>query len=234
MKRLYKDVTVAEAPEGFSVLLDGRAVKTPGRFTLVVPTRALAEAVAEEWRAQEALIRPDTMPLMQLAATALDHIPSNRASVESVTLRFIDTDTICYRADGPPSLIELQQTKWEPLLDWLAQCYGVSLVKVSGVLPVSQSWETIEILARAMQAMDNWHLCPFQSAVASSGSFVIALALVGGRIDAAEAFEAAELESSFEIGRWGVDPIATARRATVASDLAAARRFSDLLNRHDA
>jgi chaperone required for assembly of F1-ATPase len=76
--------------------------------------------------------------------------------------------------------------------------------------------------------MVDWRLGAFQSAVASSGSFVIGLALIDGRIDADEAFAAAELDAGFEIDRWGDDAEAARRRAVVATDLAAARRFADL------
>ena len=50
IKRFYKDVSVAEADGGFAVLLDGRPLKTPSRSAYALPSRALAEALAEEWR----------------------------------------------------------------------------------------------------------------------------------------------------------------------------------------
>jgi chaperone required for assembly of F1-ATPase len=229
MKRLYTRVGVADMPEGYAIGLDDRPVKTPGRWPLVLPTRNLAEAVADEWRTQGTSVRPETMPLMQLAATVLDHIIPRRRDVEATTLRYAETDTVCYRADAPAELVRLQCVAWDPLLDWLESAFGVRLAVVAGVLPLRQSEEALRTLADAMVAMDPWRLCAFQSATASSGSFVIALALLERRIDAEEAFRLAELDASFEIDRWGEDGEATARRATVARDLAAARRFHELL-----
>jgi chaperone required for assembly of F1-ATPase len=215
--------------EGFALALDDRPVNTPGRWPLVVPTRALADAVAHEWRVQGSTIRPETMPLMQLAATVLDHIGLYRAEVMAATLRYAETDAICYRADQPAALVRLQSAAWDPLVEWLAADYGVRLNTVSGIVPVAQPAETLDALRRAMEEMDDWRLCAFQSAASSSGSFVIALALLDGRLDAEDAFRVAEIDASFEIDHWGEDPVATARRATVAADLAAARRFHDLL-----
>ena len=60
MKRLYKTVQVTEEPQGFGIALDGRPVKTPGRQPIRLPTRALAEAIAGEWRAQGDEVRPGT------------------------------------------------------------------------------------------------------------------------------------------------------------------------------
>ena len=198
---------------------------------IAVPNRPLAEAIAEEWRAQEIEVRPHTMAMMQLAATVIDHLPVNRPAIEAAILRFAETDTVCYRAEPgqPTELIRLQKALWDPLLDWVYDRYGVTLKTTEGILPIAQPGETLAKLAEAVAAMDAWRLGAFQSAAASSGSFVIGLALVEGRIDADEAFAAAELDSGFEIDRWGEDPEATRRRAVVAADLKAARRFNDLV-----
>ena len=61
-KRFYTDVTVEGEGDGFAVKLDGRSVKTPGKKLLALPTRAAAELVAEEWRAQGETIDPGSMP----------------------------------------------------------------------------------------------------------------------------------------------------------------------------
>ncbi len=229
MKRLYKSVQVTDDPDGFGIALDNKPLKTPGRLPVRLPTRALAYAIAAEWDAQGDEVRPGTMPLMQLCATALDHIPANRAAVLGATLRFAETDAICYRADQPAELVHLQAARWDPLNAWVAQRYGAGLCVSMGIVPVPQPPASIKALAEVVDAMDDWRLTAFQSAAASSGSFVIALALMDGRIDADEAFRAAELDSEFEIDRWGEDVEATTRRAVVAADLAAARRFRDLL-----
>lgn len=231
MKRFYKEVQVIAGPDGYGVGLDGKMIKTPGRKPILVPNLRLAEAIADEWRAQETEIRPHTMPMMQLAATVIDHFPVHRQAVEATILRFAETDTVCYRAEPgqPVELIALQRALWDPLLNWLAQHHGATLLTTSGILPVKQPGEAMEILAHTVSAMNDWRLGAFQSAAASSGSFVIGLALVNGLIDADGAFAAAELDSGFEIDRWGEDAAATARRAIVAFDLAAARRFHDLL-----
>lgn len=229
MKRLYVEVQIVQTPHGFAVALDDRPIKTPGRWPLVLPTRALAEGIAGEWREQGTSVRPETMPLMQLAATVLDHLATHRADVEAATLRFAETDLVCYRAEAPPELVRLQRAHWEPLLDWLMEVYGVRLAVTAGILPISQPPEAIQALGAILRGMDDWRLGAFQAATAAGGSFVIGLALMDGRIDAEQAFGAAELDEIYGIGNWGEDAEAARRRATAAADLAAARRFRDLL-----
>ncbi len=53
--------------------------------------------------------------------------------------------------------------------------------------------------------------------------------LGAGRIDAAAAFEAAQLDESYQIERWGDDPEAARRRAAIKADLEAAARLFALL-----
>jgi chaperone required for assembly of F1-ATPase len=231
LKRFYKEVGVCELPEGFGVTLDGKPIKTPGKVNIAVPTLALAEGIAAEWLAQETDIKPQTMPLMQLAATVIDHLENNRKQIEETVVRFSETDMVCYRADDrePAELLALQKALWDPLLDWLRDRHGVTLFTTAGVLPITQPREAIAALADVVAGMDTWRLGAFQAAAASAGSLVIGLALVEGRIDADQAFAAAELDAGFEIDRWGEDALATARRASVAFDLNAARRFRDLV-----
>ena len=51
-RRFYKAVETAADDSGVVVLLDGRALKTPGGVSLRLPTEALARQVAEEWAVQ--------------------------------------------------------------------------------------------------------------------------------------------------------------------------------------
>ena len=76
MKRFWKDVAL-DADGG--VQLDGRPVRTPGRAPLALPTPALAEAVAGEWRAVGETLDPRAMLLTGLANAAIDRIAPDPA-----------------------------------------------------------------------------------------------------------------------------------------------------------
>jgi chaperone required for assembly of F1-ATPase len=58
---------------------------------------------------------------------------------------------------------------------------------------------------------------------------VIALAVSDGRLDAAEAFQAAQTDELYQIDRWGDDPTAEKQREGVRQDIAAGARFLSLL-----
>src|SRR6476661_4686219 len=58
VRRFYKEAAAIPAGGGHGVALDGKPVRTPAREPLVVPSRALADAIAAEWHAQEGEVRP--------------------------------------------------------------------------------------------------------------------------------------------------------------------------------
>ena len=89
-------------------MLDSRVLKTPARQPLVLPTRTLALAVAAEWEWQASRIQPFTMPLMSLAATALDE-PKPREDVVAAMLQYLPTDSVVCRVEPGP--IADQQAK---------------------------------------------------------------------------------------------------------------------------
>ena len=81
MKRFYKNVEVSSTDEGFLITLDKKALLSPGKSILVVPTKALADAIADEWGNQDINIIPSTMPLMTLTATAMIFISNQHWEV---------------------------------------------------------------------------------------------------------------------------------------------------------
>jgi len=207
------------------VLLDGKPVKTPARRALQLPSRPLAEAIAEEWQLQEEEIRPQAMPLMALACSALDLIPERREQEIGELAVYGETELLCYRAEHPADLVERQAAAWQPLLDWAARHLDAPLEPVSGIRSRPQQESSLLALRRAIDSHDDLQLAALSLAVRSSGSLVIGLALSHGALTPQEAFEAAELDSSYQIEFWGEDAEAKKRRDGVRQDLDAAARL---------
>lgn len=230
MKRVYKTVAVqAVDGGGFEVRLDGRPLRSPGKNALTLPTSELAGAIAEEWDAQAEEVNPNIMPMMQLASTSVDLVAKSRDAFIDGVAAYGGTDLLCYRADHPRELVERQNQHWQPLLDWATLQYDAALAVCTGLMPRPQPADATRALRRAVEGYDDWMLTALQSATAACGSLVVALALIERKIDAAAAFEVSQLDESFQIEQWGEDPEATKRRAALRDDIAAARRFADLL-----
>ncbi len=229
MKRFYKNASAQAVEGGFAIALDAKTLLTPAKLPLVVPRLALAEAIADEWQAQVDEVRPHTMPLMRLASTAIDLVAKRHAEVVAEIANFAETDLVCYRAEHPAELVARQHAIWQPLADWATLRYDAPLAVTSGIVPVAQKPTTLHALAVAVAAYEPMALTALHAATTASGSLVIALALMEGRLDAEGAFAASQLDESFQIEQWGEDYEAADRRAALKVDIAAAARFVALL-----
>jgi chaperone required for assembly of F1-ATPase len=224
MKRFYKDVTVTAE---LGIHLDTRPVRTPAKALLKLPNAALAEAVANEWRAQSGTINPHTMPLTGLANAAIDRITPDFAAGLS---RFAESELLCYRAADPPDLVARQNAVWNPILDWARSRYDVSFTLVTGIMHQPQPATTLARLHDAISARPAFELAPLNHLVTIAGSLVIALAVLEGELEVEEAFAAAHLDELWQAEQWGEDNFALEARAVHYRDFRSAARFLQLLN----
>lgn len=225
MKRFWTDVTVADR----GVLLDGRPVRTPAKAALVLPTDALAGAVADEWRAVDVEINPRAMPLTGLANAAIDRVAPVREGFAHDLAKYGEGDVLCYRAELPLELAARQDAVWTPMLDWARARYDVAFTVVTGIIHRAQPPETVARLAAALRARGAFELAALSPLVTISGSLVASLMLAEGAIEADAAFDATHLDELWQAELWGEDWMATDARAARRADFAAAARFLDLL-----
>jgi len=225
VKRFYKEVTVADR----AILLDGKPVKTPARTELILPTSALAEAVAAEWRAQEEEIDPRTMRLTGLSNTAIDRVAPDVPAFVRPLAAYAESDLLCYRAEAPAELDARQAQEWDPLLDWARGRYDVHFVITTGIIHAPQPPATVARLGEVLIAQDAFTLAAMSPLVTIGGSLVTALALVEGAIDADRAFDATHLDELWQAERWGEDKLALEARAARRRDFMAAAEMVKLL-----
>lgn len=229
MKRFYEQVGVAGAAGGWTVMLDGRPVNTPARQKLVLPTQALAEAVAEEWQAQGEKVDTTSMPLTRMATTVTDLMPARRDDAVAEITGYAGTDLLCYRAASPEDLASRQDAAWQPWLDWAATELDAPLRVTRTVEPLDQPSASLDALAAAVEALGDWRLVGAHAATTLTGSLVLGLAMERGALAPETAFETSLLDELYEIERWGLDEIQEKRHARLRVDLAAAARFLALL-----
>lgn len=226
MKRFWKDVTIDAA---LGVRLDDRPVRTPGRAPLLLPTAALAEAIADEWRAVTDDIDPRAMPLTGLTNAAIDRIAPDTAGFAAGLAAYGESDLLCYRADGPPDLVARQAALWDPPLDWARERYDVHFEIVTGVIHRSQPDAMIERLGAAIAARPAFELAPLSPIVTITGSLVLGLALAERAMEADAVWAAANLDEDWQAEKWGEDDLAVKARETRRRDFDAAARFLSLV-----
>ncbi|TAK49169.1 MAG: ATPase [Xanthobacteraceae bacterium] len=220
-RRFYKAVTVERRASGFAVLLDGKPMRTPARRLLVAPQQGIAEALAAEWGAQREHIDPSCMPLTRLANSIIDGVADTAAAVAGDIGRYFNSDLLFYRASHPHELVERQAARWDPVLAWMAERFGVRFVLVEGVMHVAQPEAALAAARNALPA-DPWALGALHSATTLMGSALLALALAHGRLGAQEAWTAAHVDEDWNFDLWGKDDTVLARRAVKFAELEAA------------
>ncbi len=228
MKRFYKEVTVEAADGGFGVRLDGRAIKTVGGRPQLVPTRALAEALAAEWAGQGAEIDPARFLYRDMTDYALDVVIGDPASVAAEILPYADTDTLCYRAEPDEAFAARQRLMWEPLLSDAETRLGIKFVRVSGVIHKPQPPETLARLQAELNRLNAFELAALRNTASLAASLVIGLAALLPGADLDGLWDAANLEEDWQAELWGKDEEALERRERRAAAFAAAARFAGL------
>lgn len=231
-KRFYAAVSVAAVQEGHAVLLDGKAIKTPLRRPLSVPTRALAECLAGEWEAQAERIDPATMPMTRLVNTVLDGIADDPTAVRDDLVGYVETDLLFYRASYPDSLIRRQQEAWDPIVRKAERALGTRFVLAQGVIHVAQPASSVEAFrTEVAEYRDPFAVAALHQMTTLTGSALVAMAIAKGWLDVEAAWAAAHVDEDWNIEQWGADEEAAIRRAARFRDM---RVAADLLTATEA
>ncbi len=212
-KRFYTDASVSLADGGFAVLLDGRPIKTPAKAALVLPTEALAQAVANEWAEQDETLDLQGMTLTRLANVAIDRTPETRAELAEELTRYAETDVTCFLSETPAELRERQEAAWRPWRDWAGKELGVMLVPVVGLMASPQPQASLEAVRTHALGLDDFRLTALTWGCSLLGSAILALAVEQGALPALKALEASWVDEDWQIEQWGEDEEAMQVRA---------------------
>jgi chaperone required for assembly of F1-ATPase len=224
-KRFYKETGVEERDGAFVLTLDGRTARTPARALIAVPSRPLAEALAQEWAGQAEEIDPARMPVTRIVNSAIDGVAPRRREVALDLARYAGSDLLFYRAGEPDRLARAQNEAWDPILDWVQETYGARFHLAEGVMHVAQPPEAVSTIRSAIERQTSpFALAALHVMTSLTGSILIVLAHAAGRIDAAQAWEAAHVDERYQESVWGEDHEAMMRRKTREDDFMAASR----------
>uniref|UniRef100_A0A8C1T622 ATP synthase mitochondrial F1 complex assembly factor 2 n=1 Tax=Cyprinus carpio TaxID=7962 RepID=A0A8C1T622_CYPCA len=204
-KKFYENVSIAQGEGGlFEINLDKRKLKTPGGKLFTVPNEALAIAVATEWDAQKDTLKFYTMHLTTLCNTALDN-PTQRTKEQmiSAALKFLETDTICYRVEEPPGLVELQRNEWDPVMNWIEQRYNVVIGSSSNIMGPQIPEETKETFQQHLNSYNLWSMTGLEYVITQLKSLVLSFGLIDRHLSVEQAVVLSRLEEEYQIQRWG-------------------------------
>ncbi|SES41801.1 Chaperone required for the assembly of the F1-ATPase [Tranquillimonas rosea] len=227
VKRFWTKAEPAPTDDGYAVHLDGRPVRTPAKVPLTLPNHAAAQAVADEWDAQEEVLSPANMPATRWANAAIDKVAHQQDEVAEMLVSYGETDLLCYRAAQPKELVARQAEAWDPWLDWAGERFGARLIAAEGVMPQAQKPGAVDTLGAPVRDMTAFELAAFHDLVSLTGSLVLGLAAADGAAEPDRLWTLSRLDELWQAEQWGVD--AEAEEAAAKKQhafVAAARHFA--------
>lgn len=211
-KRFYKEAGVRPVEGGFTVTLDGKTTRTPGRVPVKVPVAAIATAMAAEWSAQADHLDPAKMPLIRLVNSTIesgeDKVPALRAEI----VKYAANDLLLYRAEGPESLVAAQERHWDDALVRIARHFGISFRPTIGITHQAQPDSTLAKLTEVLREENLFVVAALNSITTLTGSGLLAVALRHRLLDADAVWTAAHVDEDYQAGFWGEVEEARLRR----------------------
>lgn len=227
-RRFWKAADIRPADGGWEVILDDKPVRTPGKHPLILPTEALARAIAAEWDAQSDVIDPITMPLTRAANSAIEKVAPQFDDVAGMLAEYGGTDLLSYRAEQPEDLVRAQAEGWDPLIDWSATDLQAPLRITHGVVPVTQDQAALNRLHDQVRSLDNFGLTALHDLVTLPGSLLLGLAVIRGRLTAEQAFALSRIDEEHQAKLWGEDDEARTAAESRRAAMVQAAQFWDL------
>jgi chaperone required for assembly of F1-ATPase len=228
-KRFYARAGLVEGRGGFAITLDDKPIRTPSGRQVVVPVRAIADAIVAEWEAQKEFIDPLTMPMTRFANSVVDAVVDRVEAVTSDIAKYFQSDLLFYRAGHPEALVAREAALWDPLLFWAADTLGARFILAEGIVHVRQPDSAIAAACAALPT-DPWSVAALHVVTTLTGSALLALALLRGVLGQDQVWAAAHVDEDWNIEKWGVDEEVAARRAARLADFRAAAGILEALN----
>lgn len=143
--------------------------------------------------------------------TAEHEVSAHRADTIDRLAGFARHDVLLFWSDEN-ELYAKQLEQWQPILDWIKNQFTLEFQTTNGLETPTQNEALTDLLKTELEHLSNKDLTAIYAAATHMRSVLLALALLKGKISAAEAFELSELEELYQIQKWGMDEEAENRR----------------------
>lgn len=149
---------------------------------------------------------------------AAKEIGKSREEIIDRLVQFALTDMLLFWGQNK-SLVERQEKTWGPLLEWANEEINTKFIRTQGLDVPEQEKTSGYRLKMFLEKLSDKELAAFYAAALNMKSVLLAAALVKGRINAKQAFEAAYLEELWQAENWGAEEEAEKRRTEVRQEL---------------
>lgn len=206
-RRNWQYVKIRQQGTVFSIYLDEQPLKTNGGAELRLPTEALAELIASEWNQTELQGKIDlmAMPMTRRAFGVIGYLNDHRIEAIEQILNYAAHELLCHRAPKSSPLSTRQDAEWGPILNWAKRELHSPLIQFEGIMPQPQPLNSLANLRQCVDRLSVFSLAAFIDMVTLSGSFLLALAVLHGKLKPIRAWKLSCLEEEWQMEHWGRD-----------------------------
>ena len=163
-----------------------------------------------------------------LISTAIDKVKDDRVSYIENILGFVNTDLICYRADSPNELVELQDQY--KIKVYVKKYIDAELETFIGVMPSKQSLEIFLKLKVLINSFSGIQISALYRMTNLTGSIFISLCILKGDVLKNKAFELSFLDELWQAKNWGIEEESSDKREKIARELNRIISFVELIS----
>lgn len=151
-------------------------------------------------------------------------IKQHRAEIIDCLVNFALNDVLLFWSTDKDVKKE-QQEKWLPILRWVDETLNARFKQTTSLETEKTDKKATHELKKYLDSLSDKELTSFYIAALNMRSVLLAVAMIKGRINAAEAFELSELEELYQARKWGSEPVAEARRNSIKDSLISAEKY---------
>ena len=145
------------------------------------------------------------MPFTKSSNAALDKVSEQFGEVSSLLGEYGDTDLLYYRADSPLELQKRQKAGWDPIIKWAENTFKVQINCGTGIVYIPQNENLFSGIRRKISNLSIFELTAFYDMVSITGSLILGLAIINGRLSAEEAYQLSRIDEQWQLEQWGED-----------------------------
>ena len=107
-----------------------------------------------------------------------------------------------------------QKTGWDPIVNWAENTFKVQINCGTGIVYIPQDAKLFSEINIKINSLSIFGLTAFYDMVSITGSLILGLAIINGRLSAEEAYQLSRIDEQWQLEQWGED-----EEAQVASNV---------------
>ena len=230
MDHLIKNIKIdiIQSKKGkYLLYINNKSLKTPDGNIIELPSMKLAKILLKDYESSFKSRSLNIVRPIKITNTAIDKIkPNNIFYINEITDN-LNNDMICYFANSPVELVDLQNKEWLPLINYMKSSYNIELIYTSKLFSINQKPDSLLKLKNILNEINIFKLSAIYTLSQITKSIIISLALVNNKISAKKAFENSNLEELYQISKWGKDEEAFDRLNTIKVDIRNIKKYYD-------